>query len=124
MSAARVIALTSVALLAFAANSLLCRLALKQTSIDAASFTTIRMVAGAAVLCVGYVLSWQCSHLRGELAVVMGTLCLCSQLFVCVCKRAGIGRARCCSSELCKRRWSVMRFGRESGSTSDKRLVW
>ncbi len=35
---------------AFAGNSLLCRLALKQTSMDATSFTTIRLVSGALVL--------------------------------------------------------------------------
>jgi drug/metabolite transporter (DMT)-like permease len=35
---------------AFAGNSLLCRLALKQTGIDAASFTTIRLISGAAIL--------------------------------------------------------------------------
>jgi len=35
---------------AFAGNSLLCRLALKQTSIDAASFTFIRIVSGAIAL--------------------------------------------------------------------------
>ena len=35
---------------AFAGNSLLCRLALKNTAIDAASFTAIRMVSGALVL--------------------------------------------------------------------------
>ena len=50
MSNARVIALTSLAMTAFAGNSLLCRLALKQASMDAASFTTIRLVSGAAVL--------------------------------------------------------------------------
>ena len=38
------------ALLAFAGNSLLCRAALAHTSIDAASFTTIRLIAGALVL--------------------------------------------------------------------------
>lgn len=37
-------------MIAFASNSLLCRAALKQTSIDAASFTLIRILAGAAVL--------------------------------------------------------------------------
>ncbi|HYW50571.1 MAG TPA: DMT family transporter [Gemmatimonadaceae bacterium] len=42
--------LTIAALVAFAGNSLLCRLALTRTSIDAASFTTIRIVAGAVVL--------------------------------------------------------------------------
>ena len=35
---------------AFAGNSLLCRLALKQTSIDAASFTFIRILSGAVAL--------------------------------------------------------------------------
>ena len=37
-------------MIAFASNSLLCRLALKQTSIDAASFTFIRICAGAVAL--------------------------------------------------------------------------
>jgi drug/metabolite transporter (DMT)-like permease len=46
----RVLALTSFAMLAFAGNSLLCRLALKHTHIDAASFTTIRLLSGAAML--------------------------------------------------------------------------
>jgi len=46
----RTLALTVLALFAFAGNSLLCRLALKHTAIDAASFTTIRLVGGAVVL--------------------------------------------------------------------------
>lgn len=37
-------------MLAFAGNSLLCRLALKQTGIDAASFTLIRILCGAVAL--------------------------------------------------------------------------
>jgi len=37
-------------MIAFAGNSLLCRLALKQTSIDAASFTFVRIFSGAAAL--------------------------------------------------------------------------
>ena len=37
-------------MIAFASNSLLCRLALKQTSIDAASFTFIRIFSGAIAL--------------------------------------------------------------------------
>lgn len=48
----RLVTLTMLALLAFAGNSLLCRLALTRTRIDAASFTTIRVLAGAAVLVV------------------------------------------------------------------------
>ncbi len=37
-------------MLAFSGNSLLCRLALRHTSIDPATFTTIRLASGAAVL--------------------------------------------------------------------------
>ena len=44
--------LTLIAMLAFAGNSLLCRLALKDGQIDAASFTAIRILSGAAVLAV------------------------------------------------------------------------
>jgi drug/metabolite transporter (DMT)-like permease len=43
-------ALVAVAMVAFAANSLLCRAALKATAIDPASFTLIRLAAGALVL--------------------------------------------------------------------------
>ena len=50
MSHARSIILTSLAMMAFAGNSLLCRVALQQTSIDAASFTTIRLLSGAVML--------------------------------------------------------------------------
>lgn len=50
MASARIILLTSLAMLAFAGNSLLCRLALKQTSIDAVSFTSVRLISGAVIL--------------------------------------------------------------------------
>lgn len=50
MSFARTIALTSLAMIAFAGNSLLCRAALQHTTIDAASFTTIRLISGALML--------------------------------------------------------------------------
>ncbi len=50
MSYARIIALTSLAMIAFAGNSLLCRVALAQTGIDAASFTTVRLISGAMML--------------------------------------------------------------------------
>ncbi|MDK3023249.1 DMT family transporter [Cupriavidus taiwanensis] len=42
--------LTALAMLAFAGNSLLCRLALKGTTIDAGTFTLARVAAAAAVL--------------------------------------------------------------------------
>ena len=58
MSYARIIALTSLAMIAFAGNSLLCRVALKHTGIDAASFTAIRLISGAVML-------WLVVRMRG-----------------------------------------------------------
>jgi drug/metabolite transporter (DMT)-like permease len=46
----RVFVLTLLAMIAFAGNSLLCRAALKQTSVDAATFTFVRIFSGAAAL--------------------------------------------------------------------------
>ena len=50
MSSLRTLAYTAFALVAFAANSVLCRLALGEETIDAASFSTIRLVSGALTL--------------------------------------------------------------------------
>lgn len=50
VSATRVFLLTALAMAAFAANSLLCRFALRDTRIDAASFTLLRIFSGALVL--------------------------------------------------------------------------
>lgn len=50
MPADRPVGRTAVALLAFAANSLLCRSALAETRIDAATFTAVRLAAGAGTL--------------------------------------------------------------------------
>jgi drug/metabolite transporter (DMT)-like permease len=50
MSYVRIIVLTTLTMIAFASNSLLCRAALKDTGIDPASFTTIRLISGAMML--------------------------------------------------------------------------
>jgi len=50
MPSLRIAFLTLLAMVAFAANSLLCRVALKQQEIDGASFTALRLLSGAAVL--------------------------------------------------------------------------
>ena len=50
MSQLRIIALATLAMVAFAGNSLLCRAALRETDIDAGSFTSIRLVSGALML--------------------------------------------------------------------------
>ena len=57
MTRLRLFTLVAVAMLAFAGNSLLCRLALKHTTIDAATFTTLRLVSGACMLWL--VVQWQ-----------------------------------------------------------------
>lgn len=48
----RLIVGTLIAILAFAGNSVLCRLALEQGSIDPASFTSVRLLSGALMLCI------------------------------------------------------------------------
>ena len=50
VSSVRIVVLTSMAMVAFAGNSLLCRAALKHTTLDPASFTAVRVAAGATVL--------------------------------------------------------------------------
>jgi drug/metabolite transporter (DMT)-like permease len=54
--------LTVIAMFAFAANSLLCRLALGDQQIDAASFAAVRVVSGAVTLCAFMLPYWR----RGE----------------------------------------------------------
>lgn len=66
MPAFRLLTLTSLAMLAFAANSVLCRQALDQTDMDAASFTTLRLVSGALVL-------WLLVRLRRGPAPTLGS---------------------------------------------------
>jgi len=46
----RFLAAALFALLAFAANSILCRMALRESHIDPASFTSVRLIAGAVTL--------------------------------------------------------------------------
>lgn len=60
----RLTLLVALALLAFAANSLLCRIALREAHIDAASFTALRLASGALAL-------WLILRLRGS--AVRGT---------------------------------------------------
>jgi drug/metabolite transporter (DMT)-like permease len=57
MNKVQLAAYTVITMLAFSGNSLLCRMALKETSIDAASYTSIRLLSGAAMLWM--IISWQ-----------------------------------------------------------------
>jgi drug/metabolite transporter (DMT)-like permease len=66
MSRARLLVLVVLTMIAFAGNSLLCRVALKATRIDAASFTTVRIVAGALAL-------WLIVRLRDGVHPVAGS---------------------------------------------------
>ncbi|MGI3130898.1 DMT family transporter [Halopseudomonas pachastrellae] len=63
MSAARLTFLTALAMLAFAGNSVLCRVALRDTEIDPATFTTLRLISGALMLWV--LLHWPGRGARG-----------------------------------------------------------
>lgn len=53
----RAFGLTAAAMLAFAGNSILCRLALRDGAIDPATFTNIRLVSGALALLLIFVVS-------------------------------------------------------------------
>jgi drug/metabolite transporter (DMT)-like permease len=66
ISRTRILTLTALAMLAFAGNSLLCRLALRDTAIDPATFTTVRMLSGAIAL-------WLIVSLRTSTRVRGGT---------------------------------------------------
>jgi drug/metabolite transporter (DMT)-like permease len=57
---------TSVAMLAFAGNSILCRLALRENAIDPASFTAIRLGSGAIVLLFIFALQRRGTTLRAH----------------------------------------------------------
>lgn len=71
---ARVALLIVFAMLAFAGNSLLCRIALRDTSIDAASFTSIRLASGALVL-------WILLRSRGRRPLAAGSWPMAAMLF-------------------------------------------
>lgn len=62
----RAVLLTILALLAFAGNSLLCRMALAHTSMDAASFTTVRLLSGALMLWLLVVLRQGAPQVQGS----------------------------------------------------------
>ena len=62
-------------MIAFASNSLLCRAALKHTSIDAATFTSVRILSGAVVL-------WLILKMRGAIWKAAGTWASAMALFV------------------------------------------
>ena len=74
MPAVRVAALTALAMLAFAGNSLLCRAALRETPIDAATFTSIRIASGALAL-------WILVRLRDGRVAIAGSWPAAAALF-------------------------------------------
>jgi len=66
MSSVRILLLTLFAMIAFASNSLLCRAALRDTNIDAGSFTFARIFSGAAMLWLIMSLRKSTSHNAGN----------------------------------------------------------
>jgi len=75
MNKSRILFLTTLAMIAFAGNSILCRLALADTQIDAASFTAIRIVSGGIIL-------WLIVHFNRALSGVEGNSWSALTLFV------------------------------------------
>jgi len=82
MSSLRLSACTALAMLAFSSNSLLCRLALKQTAIDAASFTTVHILSGALASALGYVIWYRV--LREMSAITASTVQLSAPVIAAV----------------------------------------
>jgi drug/metabolite transporter (DMT)-like permease len=66
MSRTRMLVVTVLAMTAFAGNSLLCRFALKDTRIDAATFTSVRLISGALML-------WLIVRMRGGVHSASGS---------------------------------------------------
>jgi drug/metabolite transporter (DMT)-like permease len=72
--------LTALAMLAFAGNSLLCRLALKHTTIDPLSFTSLRLMAGALTLWL--IVLWRMRTRASGTPLVLGSWPSALALFV------------------------------------------
>jgi len=68
--------LTAIAMIAFASNSLLCRMALGAGLIDAASFATIRVVAGAVILMLLALPRWRVRSREKTDVIAVATLFL------------------------------------------------
>lgn len=75
--AIKIIACTIFALLAFSGNSVLCRLALGGNTIDAASFTIIRLLSGIVILMVAAAITRKTSETRSK-----GSWLAASMLFI------------------------------------------
>lgn len=71
---AALLLLTSCAMVFFAANSLLCRIALRETAIDPVSFTLVRLLSGALAL-------WLLVQLRGSVKAGAGNWISATSLF-------------------------------------------
>lgn len=70
----KIIILTAIAMISFAANSVLCRLALEGQHIDAASFTSIRLAAGTVALLGILLLRWPSFVIRRPNWMTIGSL--------------------------------------------------
>ena len=83
MSALRTFFLTALAMVAFASNSLLCRAALKQTAIDPATFTLIRIFSGAVALwLIVTIRSFFFSHVTRHTSLGSGSWTSAAALFI------------------------------------------
>ncbi|GAB1233176.1 DMT family transporter [Ferrigenium sp. UT4] len=75
MTRLRLAILTTLTMIAFAANSVLCRMALRETAIDAATFTSVRLLSGAAML-------WLLMHWQRQAPLAHGSWRSATALFI------------------------------------------
>ena len=73
----KIISCTIFSLLAFSANSVLCRLALDENTIDAASFTIIRLLSGITILIIAATITRKTNEIRSK-----GSWSAASMLFI------------------------------------------
>ena len=90
--------LTLIAMLAFAANSLLCRMALGEQQIDAASFTAVRVLSGALTLTLFMLPHWRRGGRRSELKMSLASLLPPSAQGGCARRHATSARPLWCRS--------------------------
>ena len=77
----KIISCTLIALLAFAGNSVLCRLALGENLIDAASFTVFRLFSGIVILLLILAIKTKVSRKNNQIKTT-GSWLAASMLFI------------------------------------------
>ena len=113
----RAVALTSAALACFAANSLLCRAALRPRLVDAATFTSVRLGSGAAALALIVAIRGRGGPRGGSMAAGLALFLYAAAFSVAYLRiGAGVGALVLFGSvQVTMLGWSVARGARPAG---------